>query len=153
MEKKEVSYMYVGRVSQWIASCFPGHVTGLQRRVTPLRRLSMRLTVKHTETTSSLVGLVIALDPQTPKHIRGGWSHYTNTSEPVDSNGAQNKVTVQSGFRTGDLSITGPTCLPTAISGHTTSSFLIYTHAGRGQLVEIFSYSPVTYNRDFFLRI
>jgi hypothetical protein len=30
------------------------------------------------------VGLVIALRPQTPKHIRGGWSHYTETSEAVD---------------------------------------------------------------------
>jgi hypothetical protein len=29
-------------------------------------------------------GLVFALRPQTPKHIRGGWSHYTDTSEPVD---------------------------------------------------------------------
>jgi hypothetical protein len=29
-------------------------------------------------------GLVTALRPQTPKHIRGGWSHYTDTSEPVD---------------------------------------------------------------------
>jgi hypothetical protein len=28
--------------------------------------------------------LVIALRPQTPKHIRCGWSHYTDTSEPVD---------------------------------------------------------------------
>jgi hypothetical protein len=28
--------------------------------------------------------LVVALRPQTPKHIRGGWSHYTDTSEPVD---------------------------------------------------------------------
>jgi hypothetical protein len=28
-------------------------------------------------------GLVIALRPQTPKHIRGGWSH-TDTSEPID---------------------------------------------------------------------
>jgi hypothetical protein len=28
--------------------------------------------------------LVIALRPQTPKHITGGWSHYTDTSEPVD---------------------------------------------------------------------
>jgi hypothetical protein len=43
-------------------------------------------------------GLVIALCPQTPKHMRGGWSHYTDTSEPVDGNGAQNMVTVQSGF-------------------------------------------------------
>jgi hypothetical protein len=31
-----------------------------------------------------LVGLVIALRPQIPKQIRGGWSHYTDTSEPVD---------------------------------------------------------------------
>jgi hypothetical protein len=44
------------------------------------------------------VGLVIVLRPQTPKHIRGGWSHYTDTSESVDGNGAQNMVTVQSGF-------------------------------------------------------
>jgi hypothetical protein len=29
-------------------------------------------------------GLVIALRPQTPKNTRGGWSHYTDTSEPVD---------------------------------------------------------------------
>jgi hypothetical protein len=29
-------------------------------------------------------GFVIALCPQTPKHIRGGWSHYTDTSESVD---------------------------------------------------------------------
>jgi hypothetical protein len=42
--------------------------------------------------------LVIALRPQTPKHIRGGWSHYIDTSEPVDGNGAENMVTVQSGF-------------------------------------------------------
>jgi hypothetical protein len=31
-------------------------------------------------------------------HISGGWSHYADTSEPVDGNGAQNMVTVQSGF-------------------------------------------------------
>jgi hypothetical protein len=37
-----------------------------------------------------LVGLVIALCPQTRQHIRGGWSHYTDTSEPVDGYGAQN---------------------------------------------------------------
>jgi hypothetical protein len=43
-------------------------------------------------------GLVIALHLQTPKHIRGGWSRYTDTSEPVDSNGAQNMVSVQCGF-------------------------------------------------------
>jgi hypothetical protein len=30
------------------------------------------------------LGLVIALRPQTPKHIRGGWSQYTDTSKPVD---------------------------------------------------------------------
>jgi hypothetical protein len=44
------------------------------------------------------LGLVIALRPQTPKHIRGSWSHYTDTSEPVDGNGAQNMATVRSGL-------------------------------------------------------
>jgi hypothetical protein len=34
------------------------------------------------------IGLVIALCPQTSRHVRGGWSHYTDTSEPVDGNGA-----------------------------------------------------------------
>jgi hypothetical protein len=34
-------------------------------------------------------GLFIALRPQTLKHIRGDWSLYTGTSEPVDGNGAQ----------------------------------------------------------------
>jgi hypothetical protein len=53
-------------------------------------------------------GLVIALRPHTPKHIRGGWSHYTDTSEPVDGNVAQNMVTVQSGFEPATFSITGP---------------------------------------------
>jgi hypothetical protein len=45
-------------------------------------------------------GLVIALRPQTPKRIRDGWSHYSDTSELLDGtrNGAQNMVTVQSGF-------------------------------------------------------
>jgi hypothetical protein len=43
-------------------------------------------------------GLVIDLRPQTPKHIRGGWSHYADTNEPVDANGAQKIVTVQSRF-------------------------------------------------------
>jgi hypothetical protein len=60
--------------------------------------------------------LVIALRPQTSKHIRGGWSHYTGISKPADGNGAQNMVTVQSDFRTRDLSITGPTRLPTALT-------------------------------------
>jgi hypothetical protein len=41
------------------------------------------------------LSLVIALRPQTSKHIiRDGWSHYTDISEPVDGNGAQNMVTV-----------------------------------------------------------
>jgi hypothetical protein len=61
--------------------------------------------------------LVIALRPQTPKHFRGGWSHDTDTSEPVDGNGAQNMIIVQSEYRTSDLSITGPTSLPTALTG------------------------------------
>jgi hypothetical protein len=38
--------------------------------------------------------LVIALRPQTPEHIRGGWSHYTDTSEPVDGNGATKKLSL-----------------------------------------------------------
>jgi hypothetical protein len=54
------------------------------------------------------VGFVIALRLQTPKRIRGGWSHYTDTSEPVNGYGAQNMVTVQSRSRTSNLSITGP---------------------------------------------
>jgi hypothetical protein len=29
-------------------------------------------------------GLVIAIRPHTLKRSRGGWSHYTDTSEPVD---------------------------------------------------------------------
>jgi hypothetical protein len=41
---------------------------------------------------------VIALRPQTPKHLRGGWSHYTDTSEAFHGNGVQNMVTVPSGF-------------------------------------------------------
>jgi hypothetical protein len=64
------------------------------------------------------LGLLLYARPQTPKHIRGGWSH-TDTSEPVDGNEAQNMVTVQSGFRTRDLLITGPTRLPTALTGPT----------------------------------
>jgi hypothetical protein len=27
---------------------------------------------------------MVALRPRTPKHIRGGWSHYTDTREPVE---------------------------------------------------------------------
>jgi hypothetical protein len=43
-------------------------------------------TNKHTQTQSVIMGeigwfgVVFAL----AKHIRGGWSHYTDTSEPVD---------------------------------------------------------------------
>jgi hypothetical protein len=60
--------------------------------------------------------LVICFTPtHTPKHssIRGDWSHYADTSEPVDGKGAENMVTVQSGFRTSD----GPARLPTALTG------------------------------------
>jgi hypothetical protein len=62
------------------------------------------------------VCFVIALCPLTPKHIRGGWSHYTDTSKLADGNGAQNMVTVQSGFRTRDFTITDPTLLPTVLT-------------------------------------
>jgi hypothetical protein len=40
----------------------------------------------------------------------------TDTSEPVDGNGAQNNYG-QSGFRARELSITGPTRSPTALTG------------------------------------
>jgi hypothetical protein len=53
---------------------------------------------------------MVALRPHTLKHIRGGWLYYTDTGEPVDGYGAQNMVTVQSGSRTSELSISGPTC-------------------------------------------
>jgi hypothetical protein len=53
------------------------------------------------------LSLVTALRAQTPKRIRGGWSH-SDTSEPVYGNGAQYMVTGQSGFWTNDLLITGP---------------------------------------------
>jgi hypothetical protein len=46
-----------------------------------------------------------------------GLPHYTDTTEPANGHGAQNMVTVQSRFRTRDLSITGPTRLPTALTG------------------------------------
>jgi hypothetical protein len=72
--------------------------------------------LNSTESKKAL-SLVIALRPQTPKPIRGGWSQYTVTSEPVDGNGAQNMVNVQSVFRPRDLSITGPTRLPPALTG------------------------------------
>jgi hypothetical protein len=45
----------------------------------------------------------------TSKHIRGGLSHHTDTSEPVVGYRA-NVVTFQSGIRTSNLSITSPTC-------------------------------------------
>jgi hypothetical protein len=42
-------------------------------------------------------------------HIRGSWSHYTDTSKPVVGYGEQNMVNVQSEFGARNLSITGPT--------------------------------------------
>jgi hypothetical protein len=45
----------------------------------------------------------LALRPRTLKHVRGGWPHYKNTSEPVASYGANIIVTVQFGIRTSDL--------------------------------------------------
>jgi hypothetical protein len=63
---------------------------------------------------------VFALLPQTSKHIRGGWSHYADTSEPVVGYGANNVFIVPSAdIRTTDLSITSPTRLPTALPGPT----------------------------------
>jgi hypothetical protein len=79
------------------------------------RRMRGEEEEKNEEKKEEMVGLVIALRPQTLKHIRG--SHYTDTSEPVDGNGTQNMVTVQSGYRTSNFSITGPTSLPTPLTG------------------------------------
>jgi hypothetical protein len=45
---------------------------------------------------------------QTPKHIRG-WSHYTDTSEPVVGYGANKVVIVQSMIQISDLLTTSPT--------------------------------------------
>jgi hypothetical protein len=58
-------------------------------------------------------GKQFALCLHTPKHIRGVWSHSTDTSEPVL--GYVYIAIVQSGIRTSDLSITSPTRLPTAV--------------------------------------
>jgi hypothetical protein len=68
---------------------------------------------------------MVALRPQTPKPIRGGWSYYADTSKPVVGYGntlcygAQNMVTVQFGFRTSKLSIPVPTLYPNAPTGPT----------------------------------
>jgi hypothetical protein len=71
------------------------------------------------ESVTLIVVLVIALRPQTPKHVRGGWSHYTDTSEPTDGNKVKNMVTVESRFQTSDLFITCPTGLPSVLTGPT----------------------------------
>jgi hypothetical protein len=39
--------------------------------------------------------LLIALRPQTPKHIKGGWSNYTDTSELINGNVGQDMVSVR----------------------------------------------------------
>jgi N-acetylglutamate synthase-like GNAT family acetyltransferase len=61
------------------------------------------------------VCLIIALRPQTPKHIRGA-GLIILTLAKADGNEAQNMVTVQHWFRTSDLKITDPTRLPTALT-------------------------------------
>jgi hypothetical protein len=82
-------------------------------------------------TSVSCVCLVIALRPQTPKPIRGGWSHIrllTRANQLMDDgNGAHNMVTVPSGFRTRNFSITGPTRLPTSLTRPTCVSVFKYT--------------------------
>jgi hypothetical protein len=54
----------------------------------------------NTNTNGSKKERMVALRPHKPKHIRGSWSHYTDTSKPDDGYGAQNMVTVQSRCRT-----------------------------------------------------
>jgi hypothetical protein len=68
-------------------------------------RREKRLKVKEKEQEHERM---VALRPHTPKHIRDGWSHYIDTSEPVVGYWAQVMVTVHSGFRISDLSITDP---------------------------------------------
>jgi hypothetical protein len=46
----------------------------------------VNVTKRDASSVEWLVGLVVALHPQTPKHNRGGWSHYADTSEPDDGN-------------------------------------------------------------------
>jgi hypothetical protein len=45
----------------------------------------------------------------TLKHIRGDWSHYTDTNEPVVGYETNNMVTVQSRILSSDLLIASPT--------------------------------------------
>jgi hypothetical protein len=52
-----------------------------------LVRVSRRgcsVSVRHDKELLIRYAMVIALRPQTPKHIRAGWSHYTDTSEPAE---------------------------------------------------------------------
>jgi hypothetical protein len=90
-----------------------------------------------------LVGLVIAVRPQTPKQIKGGWSHYTDTSKPVDGNRAQNMVTVLSRFLILSClwKLVNLRCLPSmGASGRSTSTgftrfcFLVDPVSGAGWL-------------------
>jgi hypothetical protein len=46
----------------------------------------------------------------------GTWSHYTDISEPVDGNGSQNMITVQSGFNQQPFDY-WPMSLSTALTG------------------------------------
>ena len=58
---------------------------------------------------NDLLLLVEALRPQTLQCIRGGWSHYTDTSEPVVGCGDNKyEIWIQSGIRTRNLSVTSP---------------------------------------------
>jgi hypothetical protein len=64
--------------------------------------------VKVTGMWGGKIGLIIALRQQTLKHIRGGWSHYTDTSKPADGNGGSKYGHCPIRVQTSDLSITGP---------------------------------------------
>jgi hypothetical protein len=43
----------------------------------------------------------VVLRLQTPKHIKGGWSHYSDISGPVVGYVANNMVNVQSVYKSG----------------------------------------------------
>jgi hypothetical protein len=67
---------------------------------------------------SVLVWLLFYAHTHTEAYLGRLVTLYTDTNKPVDGNRAQDiMVTVRSGFRTKDLSITGPTRLITALTG------------------------------------
>jgi hypothetical protein len=92
-----------------------GHANFACTLTPPTQRITCKHTLIHTHTLTHSYSIYIRggwshyTDTSGWSHYTdtSGWSHYTDTSEAVEGNRAQNIVTVQSGFRTSDLSITG----------------------------------------------